>query len=79
MKVAMDPRQAKEWFGGNPPDLTVIARSRSSGQGTGADYIYTYLRSYYPDDTKATGKRPACTWRNTQAATQEVSRPSCRY
>ena len=33
MKVSMDPRQAKEWFGGNPPDLTVIARSRSSGQG----------------------------------------------
>lgn len=55
MKVAIDPRQAKEWFGGNPPDLTVIARSRSSGQGTGADYLYTYLRSYYPDDNKATG------------------------
>lgn len=55
MKVAIDPRQAKEWFGGNPPDLTVIARSRSSGQGSGADYLYTYLRSYYPDDTKATG------------------------
>jgi ubiquinol-cytochrome c reductase cytochrome c1 subunit len=51
----MDPRQAKEWFGGNPPDLTVIARSRSSGQGSGADYLYTYLRSYYPDESKATG------------------------
>ena len=56
MKVAMDPRQAKDWFGGNPPDLTVIARSRSaSGKGSGADYIYTYLRTYYVDDTKATG------------------------
>jgi ubiquinol-cytochrome c reductase cytochrome c1 subunit len=55
MKVAIDPRQAKEWFGGNPPDLTVIARSRSSGQGSGADYLYTYLRSYYPDEAKATG------------------------
>ncbi len=56
MKAAIDPRQAKEWFGGNPPDLTLIARSRSSaGQGTGADYIYTYLRSYYPDPSKATG------------------------
>ena len=56
MKAAIDPRQAKDWFGGNPPDLTVIARSRSAaGQGTGADYLYTYLRSYYPDDTKATG------------------------
>lgn len=56
MKVSMDPKQAKEWFGGVPPDLTVIARSRSSfGQGTGADYLYTYLRTYYRDDTKPTG------------------------
>ncbi len=56
MKAAIDPRQAKEWFGGNPPDLTVIARSRSAiGQGSGADYLYTYMRTFYPDDTKATG------------------------
>jgi ubiquinol-cytochrome c reductase cytochrome c1 subunit len=56
MKVSVDPNQAKEWFGGNPPDLTLMARSRSSGSmGTGADYLYTYLRSYYKDDTKPTG------------------------
>lgn len=55
MKVALDPRQAKEWFGATPPDLTVVARSRASHSGTGADYLYTYLRSYYRDDTKATG------------------------
>ncbi|WP_138517239.1 cytochrome c1 [Rhodoferax bucti] len=55
MKAAIDPRQAKEWFGANPPDLTVIARSRAGAQGTGADYLYTYLRTYYADDTKATG------------------------
>jgi len=55
MKVAMDPKQAKEWFGGVPPDLTVIARSRAGHNGTGADYLYTYLRSYYRDETKATG------------------------
>ena len=56
MKVALDPKQAKEWFGGNPPDLTVIARSRADiGKGSGADYLYTYLRTYYRDDTKATG------------------------
>lgn len=56
MKVAMDARNAKDWFGATPPDLSVIARSRSSaGQGSGADYLYTYLRTYYRDDTKLTG------------------------
>ena len=34
----------------------MIARSRAAaGQGSGADYLYTYLRTYYRDDTKATG------------------------
>jgi ubiquinol-cytochrome c reductase cytochrome c1 subunit len=56
MKVAMDPKLAKDWFGAVPPDLTLVARSRAAqGKGTGADYLYTYLRSYYRDDTKATG------------------------
>jgi ubiquinol-cytochrome c reductase cytochrome c1 subunit len=56
MKVSLDPKQAKEWFGAPPPDLTVIARARSSpGQGSGADYIYTYLRSFYRDPTTPTG------------------------
>ncbi|MDP1567095.1 MAG: cytochrome c1 [Polaromonas sp.] len=55
MKAAIDPRQAKEWFGGNPPDLTLMARSRAGAGGSGADYLYTYLRTYYRDDTKATG------------------------
>jgi len=55
MKASIDPKQAKDWFGANPPDLTLIARSRSSHSGPGADYLYTLLRSYYRDDTKATG------------------------
>lgn len=56
MKAAIDPKQAKEWFGANPPDLTLIARSRAAvGKGSGADYLYTFLRTFYPDDTKATG------------------------
>ncbi len=55
MKAAIDPKQAKDWFGANPPDLTLIARSRSGHGGTGADYLYTYLRTYYRDPTKATG------------------------
>ncbi|MDP1656124.1 MAG: cytochrome c1 [Hylemonella sp.] len=55
MKSAIDPKQAKEWFGANPPDLTVIARSRAGHGGTGADYLYTFLRTFYVDETKATG------------------------
>jgi ubiquinol-cytochrome c reductase cytochrome c1 subunit len=55
MRAAIDPKEAKEWFGANPPDLTLIARSRSGHGGTGADYLYTYLRTYYRDAEKPTG------------------------
>ncbi len=56
MKVALDPKQAKEWFGAVPPDLSVIARSRADiSKGSGADYLYTYMRSYYRDPNTATG------------------------
>lgn len=56
MKVAIDPKNAKEWFGGVPPDLSLVARSRAAvGKGTGPDYLYTFLRTFYRDDTKATG------------------------
>lgn len=55
MISAIDPKQAKSWFGANPPDLTVIARSRAGAGGSGADYLYTFLRTFYRDDTKATG------------------------
>lgn len=59
MRSAMDPRDAKEWFGAPPPDLSVIARSRSSHAGSGADWLYTYLRSFYRDPSRPTG------WNNT--------------
>jgi len=59
MKVSLDPKQAKEFFGAVPPDLTVIARSRAGAQGSGADYLYTYLRGFYRDDARPTG------WNNT--------------
>lgn len=55
MKAAIDPQQAKAWFGVNPPDLTVIARSRAGAGGSGADYLYTYMKSFYRDETKPTG------------------------
>ena len=55
MKANIDPKQAKDWFGAVPPDLTLVARSRSGHGGTGADYLYTYLRTYYRDEAKPTG------------------------
>lgn len=55
MRSAIDPNEAKEWFGGLPPDLTLVARSRSGPGGTGADYIYTFLRTFYRDAEKPTG------------------------
>jgi ubiquinol-cytochrome c reductase cytochrome c1 subunit len=55
MRIAMAPNDAKEWFGALPPDLSVTARARSSHDGSGSDWLYTYLRSYYRDATRATG------------------------
>ena len=55
MRVAMDPKDAKAWFGANPPDLSVVARARASGAGSGPDWLYTYLRAYYRDATRPTG------------------------
>jgi ubiquinol-cytochrome c reductase cytochrome c1 subunit len=53
MQVGMKSNDAKAWFGAQPPDLSVIARSRTP------DWLYTYLRSFYRDDTRPTG------WNNT--------------
>ena len=56
MKTTLDPRQAKDWFGAAPPDLSVIARSRAEmGKGSGADYLYTLWRTFYRDDAKPNG------------------------
>jgi len=49
MTVALRRPDAKQWFGVAPPDLSVVARSR------GADWLYTYLRSYYRDSKTITG------------------------
>ncbi|MER0215652.1 MAG: cytochrome c1 [Nitrosomonas sp.] len=49
MQSAMRKKEGEEWFGVAPPDLSVIARAR------GADWLYTYLRAFYRDDTTHTG------------------------
>ena len=55
MRIAMQRAEAKQWFGAAPPDLTVIARARASEFGTGSDWLYTYLRTFYRDDKRPTG------------------------
>lgn len=55
MRVAIRSDEAKKWFGATPPDLSVIARSRASEFGSGADWLYTYLRSFYRDENRPTG------------------------
>src|SRR5437763_1960186 len=47
--VAMTRKDAKEWRGTAPPDLSVVARAR------GPDWLYTYMRSFYRDPESATG------------------------
>jgi len=49
MTVVMRPKEAARWFGTAPPDLSVLARVR------GADWLYTYLRSFYRDDARPWG------------------------
>jgi len=56
MTVAMSAADAKKWLGTNPPDLSVIARAKSVNAGpSGADYVYTYMRTFYRDASKQTG------------------------
>jgi ubiquinol-cytochrome c reductase cytochrome c1 subunit len=59
MRIAMQRDDAKAWFGTAPPDLTIIARARASEFGSGPDWLYTYLRSFYRDESRPTG------WNNT--------------
>lgn len=47
--TAMPEAEAKKWFGDTPPDLSLVARSR------GVDWIYTYLRGFYPDPQRIFG------------------------
>ena len=49
MVTAMPDGAASKWFGGVPPDLSLVARSK------GTDWIYTYLRSFYNDEARIFG------------------------
>lgn len=49
MTNAIQPKDAAKWFGATPPDLTLVARVR------GNDWLYTYLRSFYVDESRPWG------------------------
>lgn len=55
MRIGMQREDAKVWFGAAPPDLTLIARARASETGTGPDWLYTYLRTFYRDSNRPSG------------------------
>ncbi|MCE5182706.1 MAG: cytochrome c1 [Betaproteobacteria bacterium] len=65
MTNSMNKGEAQAWFGAAPPDLSVISRSR------GADWLYTYLRGFYRDETRPTG------WNNV--AFDKVGMPHVLY
>ncbi|MEN1926295.1 cytochrome c1 [Luteimonas sp. MJ293] len=52
---AMPADQAADWFGVAPPDLSLTVRSKIGGP----DWVYTFLMSFYQDDSSALG------WNNT--------------
>jgi ubiquinol-cytochrome c reductase cytochrome c1 subunit len=49
MHTAMNAHDSEKWFGIQPPDLSLIARSRS------ADWLYSYLKGFYTDNKKPLG------------------------
>lgn len=49
LAIAMPKTDAEKWFGVAPPDLSLVARSRS------VDWLYTYLKSFYKDDNRPYG------------------------
>ena len=62
MITAMRPIDSTQFFGTPAPDLSLVARAR------GTDWVYTYLRSFYPDESRPTG------WNNTRF--RDVSMPN---
>lgn len=51
MDIAMQPEDAEAWLGKVPPDLSLHSRSR------GADWLYTYLMTFYQDESGSWNNR----------------------
>ncbi len=73
MDTAMPADKARQWFGNAPPDLSLIVRSR------GADYVYTYMLSFYADPSRPTGVNnavlPGTAMPHVLAGLQGLQRP----
>ncbi|GAB3741572.1 cytochrome c1 [Silanimonas algicola] len=55
MKTGMAKGDGQAWFGKAPPDLSTTARGKIGQE----DWIYTFLKSFYVDETRPMG------WNNT--------------
>ncbi len=53
--TTMPAGESAKWFGQTPPDLSLTSRSKLGGP----DWVYTYLKSFYLDETRPLG------WNNT--------------
>ena len=75
MTSAMDPKVSAKWFGAAPPDLTNEVNLR------GADWVYTYLRTFYADDSRPYGVNnvvfPSVGMPNVMAELQGIQSKSC--
>jgi ubiquinol-cytochrome c reductase cytochrome c1 subunit len=49
INTAMSPADSANWFGKQPPDLSLIARER------GVDYLFSYLKGFYVDKAQPWG------------------------
>lgn len=49
MQTTMPAKQAEQWFGVTPPDLSLIGRLR------GAEWLYNYFRAFYLDENSPSG------------------------
>jgi ubiquinol-cytochrome c reductase cytochrome c1 subunit len=49
IRIALPPEDAKQWFGTVPRDLSLITREK------GKEWLYTYLNSFYEDNSKLWG------------------------
>ena len=63
IQVTMRDADGTEWFGKMPPDLSLISRVR------GSDWIYTYLKSFYLDESRPLG------WNNTRVPNASMPNP----